>query len=147
VSDEPDEQESILRRVIPFMGVAIVIAALYVAWTFYSRWNSNQEAERARSDKEVADARRTVELMGNGEFKIMSFYAVPMGIRRGEHSTMCFGVSAAKSIKIEPEVEPVKPTLTRCLPVSPKKTTEYTLTAEDGKGHTVKQSFVLQVFP
>jgi hypothetical protein len=142
---EPGGKESILRRVIPWMGVAILIAALNLAWTFYSRWNSNQEVERARSQKEVEDARRTVELMGNGEFKILSFYAIPMAIRPGDHASMCFGVSATKSMRITPDVEPVKPTLTRCLPVSPKKTTEYTLTAEDGKGHTIKQSFVLQV--
>jgi hypothetical protein len=127
------------------MGVAILIAALNLAWVFYSRWSSGQDAERARSDKEAQAARRTLELMGNGDFKILSFYAVPGAIRRGDSASMCFGVSATKSMRIEPGVEPVKPTLTRCLPVSPKKTTEYTLTAEDGKGHTLTQSFVLQV--
>lgn len=141
--DEP--KESILRRVLPFMGVAIVIAALNLAWVFYSRWNNNQETEKARAAREVQDARRTLEGMGNGEFKILSFYAVPMAIHRGDHSSMCFGVSATKSMRITPDVEPVKPTLTRCLPVSPGKTTEYTLTAEDGKGHTLTQSFTLYV--
>jgi hypothetical protein len=144
VSDD-GAKEPILRRVLPFMGVAILIAALNLGWTFYSRWNSNQEALRAQAAEEAEKDRRAVEMMGNGEFKILSFYAVPMAIRRGDHASMCFGVSATKSMKIEPGVEPVKPTLTRCLPVSPKKTTEYTLTAEDGKGHTLKQSFTLQV--
>ncbi len=84
-------------------------------------------------------------MMGNGEFKIPSFYSVPGAIHRGEHASMCFGVSATKSVRIEPGVEAVKPSLVRCLPVSPRKTTEYTLTAEDGKGHTLQQSFVVQV--
>lgn len=118
---------------LPYMGVAILIAALKLGWIFYSRWNSNQEALRAQAAEEAEKDRRAVEMMGNGE--ILSFYAVPMVIRRGDHASM----------KIEPGVEPVKPTLTRCLPVSPKKTTEYTLTAEDGKGHTLTRSFVLHV--
>jgi hypothetical protein len=142
-----EERQSILRRALPFLGIAILIAALNLAWTFYSRWNSNQQADQARSDKESQDARRTLELMGNGDFKILSFYAVPGAIRRGDSASMCFGVSATKSMRIEPNIEPVKPTLTRCLPISPRKTTEYTLTAEDGKGHTLTQSFTLQVVP
>jgi len=40
-------------------------------------------------------------------------------------------------VKIEPQTEePVWPAFSRCVHVSPRKTTTYTLTIEDGVGHT-----------
>jgi hypothetical protein len=39
-------------------------------------------------------------------------------------------------VKIEPEAEePVWPAFSRCIHVSPRKTTKYTLMIEDGEGH------------
>ncbi len=142
---EPDEPLRLLRKILPFTTVAVVIAAIYVGWIFYSRSRATSQAESERSQKETAAARRTVELMGGGRFKILHFYAVPGAIKRGDHATVCFGVSEAKSVRIEPEIEPIHPALSHCLQVSPKKDTLYTLTAEDGKGHTATESFTLQV--
>jgi hypothetical protein len=40
-------------------------------------------------------------------------------------------------VKIEPQAEePVWPAFNRCVHVSPRKTTKYTLTIEDAAGHT-----------
>jgi len=148
-SSNPEPQQSgpfdVLRKILPFLSVTILIATVYVGWTFYSRWSDEKDAVRAESDKEAAAAQKTLDLLGGGGFKILAFYAYPGAIHRGMNSEICFGVSGAKLVKIEPGVEPVKPALNQCLSVSPKKSTEYTLTADDGKGHTAKQSFVLEV--
>ncbi len=141
----PETRKPILAQILPFTSIAILIAALYVGWTFYSRWSDDREAKEQTEEKVRTDARRTYELMGGGQFKILNFYASPGAIKRGDRATMCYGVSGTKKLKIEPDIEPVKPALSNCLIVSPKKSTLYTLTAEDGAGHTAAESFTLQV--
>jgi hypothetical protein len=137
----------ILRRILPFLSVGVVIAALYVGWIFYSRWSSTRDAAAARTDKEAAEAKRMVDQLGGGEFKILNFYAVPGAIKPGERATLCFGTSETKTVKIDPPVEQLHPAISHCIEVSPRKTTTYTLTAEDGKGHTANQSLDLKVLP
>jgi hypothetical protein len=108
----------LLRKALPFLLVGIVIAAAYDGWVFYSRW-----------------------------LKILNFYASPGSIRRGEKANVCYGVFGAKSVRIDPPVEELHPAVAHCLQVSPAKTTEYKLVAEDGAGHSAIQAFVLQVAP
>ena len=142
---ESAEPGSVIRKILPFTSIAILIAAIYVGWIFYSRWNDDQEANRARVEKQRAAAQQTLDQLGGGQFKILNFYAVPGAVKRGDSATVCYGVSEAKAVRIEPKVEELHPAISHCLQVTPKKTTEYTLTAEDGKGHTTTQSFTIQV--
>jgi hypothetical protein len=51
----------------------------------------------------------------------------------------------AKTVTLDPPVDEMWPALTRCIEITPKKTTEYTLTAKDASGHSVQQSVVVQV--
>ena len=61
----------------------------------------------------------------------------PPLIRRGETAQLCYGVSNAKTVRIEPRPAcGVWPSLARCVEVAPTKDTAYSLTAEDGKGNT-----------
>ena len=142
---EPAEPGSLIRKILPFTSIAILIVAIYVGWIFYSRWNDNREADQARAEKQRAAAQHTLDLLGAGEFKILNFYAVPGAIKLGDTANICYGVSEATAVRIEPKVEELHPAISHCLQVSPRKTTEYTLTAEDGKGHTANQSFTIQV--
>jgi len=66
-------------------------------------------------------------------------------LRRGEHTLLCYGVNDAKTVRLEPSVEEVWPSFTRCIQVSPRKDTEYKLTAEDAAGHSVSQSVTIRV--
>lgn len=137
----------LLRKLMPFTGVAILIAALYVGYTFYSRASQAREYERSRADKEAADARRTVDLLGGGKFKILNFYAAQPAIKRGSTATLCYGTSEAKNVKINPPVEELHPAISHCLQVTPKKTTDYALTADDGAGHTDTKTLTVSVIP
>ena len=58
---------------------------------------------------------------------------------------MCYGVSNATKLRIEPDVEPVKPAITHCLEIFPKKTTTYTLTAEDDRGNSKTASLTVRI--
>lgn len=79
--------------------------------------------------------------------KIIMFYGSPGIVDEGETASICFGVQNAKSVRIEPPLAELKPTFNRCLEASPVKDTRYTLTAEDGKGQVVTESFELKVRP
>jgi hypothetical protein len=137
----------LLRKALPFLLIGVFIAAAYDGWVFYSRWRRARDIEQSNQAKEADEARKTIDMLGGGQLKILSFYASPGIIHRGEKANVCYGVYGAKSVRIEPPVEDLHPAVAHCLQVSPAKSTEYKLVAEDGAGHTAAQSFVLQVAP
>lgn len=79
--------------------------------------------------------------------RILQFYTTAREIAPGGKSLICMGVLNARSVKLEPPVESVWPTISRCFEVRPAATTTYKLTAE-GDGHTtVSTSFEITVKP
>jgi hypothetical protein len=133
----------LLRRVLPYTSAALLVAMIYAGWTFYTRSTENR-----RTEAEAAAARRkfdqkTLDMIGS-DLKIISFYAPPV-IHPGQKGLVCYGVANAKSVRIEPAIESITPSLGRCIEASPVKTTEYTLTAGDGMGHSVSQTLVVKV--
>jgi hypothetical protein len=141
------EPVGLLRRALPFLSIAVIAAVAYDGWIFYSRWQSKREGERARQEDEIRRARETINMIGGTGFRIISFYASPQVVRPGGQAKLCFGVYGAKHVRIDPGVGDVKPAINDCLQVAPQKNTEYTLVADDGAGHTVKQSIELKVAP
>jgi hypothetical protein len=138
---EPERKPmSTTRKLWLAFSAALLIVLCYVSWIFYSRWHENSAINAGvteeRKEKEERDAAATVETLGGSEFKIISFYASPGEIHRGDEVTMCYGVSNAKSVSIDPPVGETWPSVNRCMQTSPKKTTKYTFTADDGKGST-----------
>ena len=123
--------------------------ALIVVWIFVSRWWQNRSfeyrARQAASEKQREDDRAALEQMGGKELAIQTFYATPGEIRRGQSVQLCYGVANAKSVKLEPQSNPVWPSYARCVEVSPAKTTTYTLTIADASGNTKSQSLTVTV--
>ena len=66
-------------------------------------------------------------------------------IHRGDTAEMCYGASNAKTVTLDPPEAKVWPSANRCMQVTPKKTTTYTLTIDDGKGNTAKQQLTITV--
>jgi hypothetical protein len=117
--------------------LAFLFVGLYVGWVFYSRWEANQSIADKTAEKQRAQNQQTFEMMGGNRFDILVFAANPPIIRAGEKSSLCYSVSNAKAVKIEPQAEePVWPAYSRCVHVSPRNGTTYTLTIEDGNGHS-----------
>jgi|HubBroStandDraft_6_1064221.scaffolds.fasta_scaffold1841572_1 hypothetical protein len=139
------ESRSLLRQIIPYVTVLIVVAVCYDGWIFYSRWSSARAVEQERTRAEADRDRKTVEMLGGDQLKILAFYASPPTIRAGGQSLICFGVNSAKNVRIDPPVQELHPALSRCFPVTPAHDTEYTLTADDGAGHSAKQTLTLRV--
>lgn len=143
--DDPEKPRSLARRALPVVSAILLVAALYDGGIFYSRWNDNRARERTRAAGEVEKARRIAELNGGDALKILSFNATAGSVAPGGHATVCYGVNAAKTVRLEPAVEEVWPALSHCFEVSPRRDTEYKLMAEDGKGHSVSESLVIKV--
>jgi hypothetical protein len=127
------------------LWVAIAFAILYNAWVFYERRAQDQQFRQRQLEKQREADRRAVELMGGDRFEILQFYASPGMIRRGESALLCYGVSNTKSVKIEPPAGPVWPAQSRCVEVSPRRDTTYTLTAENAAGKQISKSVTLKV--
>lgn len=135
----------VIRKILPYLGILIVIGLIYDGYVFYSRWSERHDAEQAQAQREAAGRKQVVDELGGQGMKILSFYAAPGTIHRGGQTTICYGVSGAKTVKLEPAVDEVWPALTRCVKASPKKDTEYTFTADDGAGHTATQTVDVKV--
>lgn len=114
---------------------------------FYARWEENRAFERRALEKKRAQDERTVDLLGGDRFEILHFYATPGAIRRGDSAQLCYGVSNAKTVRIEPTTSRVWPSFSRCFDVRPVKNTTYTLTIEDGQGHSKTATLTLHVVP
>src|SRR5579863_3015683 len=121
-------------------AIVLLLAMCYVGWVFFSRWQQNraiaEKAEKAAAAKRAQD-QQTFQAMGGNSFEILSFYANPPAISRGDSTSLCYSVSNAKSVALKPPSNVhVWPSYERCVSVSPAKTTTYTLTATDAAAHT-----------
>ena len=136
LNDSAPERRTGFRIYVIVSVVSFLFVGLYIGWVFYSRWESNQSIAEKAAENQRAKDQQTFEMMGGNRFDILVFAANPPIVRAGEKSSLCYGVSNAKAVKIEPDAEePVWPAYSRCVHVSPRKTTKYTLTIEDGAGH------------
>jgi hypothetical protein len=117
----------------------VVAAFLYAGVTIYVRSERNEAIDEAAERERAEQDRRVYEQLGAGELKIVTFYANPPVISRGDTGKLCFGVANAKEVRIEPDVEPVPPVLSRCVEVKPRTSTTYTLTATDARGETASK--------
>ena len=152
LTDAPEEprrggSRSALQAVLPYTTVAMIIAALYVAWTFYSRHESAVKAQQEiQAKQEEARKEQAHEIFGSGEIKFSTFSLDTGRLHRGEKTELCYGVLNATCVKIDPPVgEETKPSYRHCVEVSPKTTTTYTITASDGKGNSKTESLTLRV--
>lgn len=130
---------------LPVIGALIAIAGIYDAAIFYTRWTDEHHAARQRTDAEADHEQKVIDALGGDGLKIIAFYANPGVVKRGSGVEICYGVTGAKTVRIEPPVGDVWPALSRCLQASPGKDTEYKLTAEDGAGHSATQSLPIKV--
>jgi hypothetical protein len=145
-----DKQQNRVRQILRYMPILIGIAAIYAAIVLVVRWNQTRDAERkekaeAAVEKKEADA-RALDAVGGTEFSILSFYATPGLVHRGDQVELCYGVANAQTVKIEPDIgRAVWPSVNRCIDITAKKTTVYTLTAQDAHGNTKTASLTLEV--
>jgi hypothetical protein len=138
------------RRITRYSWIIIAIAAIYVAFVLFSRWQANRDYEarakaQAKAQQRSEDA-QSIENMGGTAFAILGFYASPGLIHRGDAVSLCYSVANTQTLKIEPDINrQLWPSASRCVDIYPKKTTTYILTAQDAKGHSKTASLTIEV--
>ncbi len=121
------------------------MAAFWTGWVLLSRHNETREAERAAEQRQAQSNRDILDKLGGDKLSVLDFYASPGAIHRGTHISLCYGVSNAMSVTIDPDLGASKPALSRCIDVQPRHTTAYTLTAKNAKGETVTANTTVTV--
>lgn len=142
-------KKSVFKSRYFYSAVVFVAVLSYVAILFATRYKSNRAYQHRIAEKETeqqrANDRAAIEELGGNEFAIRALYISPTVIHRGQSAQLCYDVSNAKSVTLNPPAGPVWPSYTRCLDLSPKKTTTYTLTITDASGKSLSQSVQLEV--
>jgi hypothetical protein len=148
--DQPEApKKSPFKNPFLYSWAVLGIVTLVVGWILLSRWYENRaienRAKQERTQKQREQDRAALEQLGGKELAIQNFYAYPGTIRRGESVQLCYGVANAKSVKLEPQSNPVWPSYARCVDVTPTKSTTYTLTITDDAGNMRTQSLEVKV--
>jgi hypothetical protein len=132
----PESERSIASRILPYTTVLLIVVALYVGYILYSRWSAGREAEQHAAEVKLqADKDVSAALGGNEVVKLLTFTG-PTFAKRGQTINLCYGVSNAVSVTVEPHIEDTKPSYLHCMQTVFKKETTYTLTAKDAAGRT-----------
>ena len=132
-----------LRDALPYLRLAVIAAAAYAGWVFWSRQTPIQKP-RPVTGGSAAEA-DWARVYGGSDVKILQFYARERSVTEGGKSVICYGVLNAKSVRMEPSVEGVTPSLNKCVEIAPERNTRYTLIAEGADGSAVSESFTLGV--
>ena len=125
--------------------ILLIFACIYLGLVYYSRRSANRDLIQGMEEQKSSQDRAVVDAYGGSSLSILNFYANPASIRQGETAQLCYSVPNAESVRIEPPVENVWPSLSRCVEVSPLKDTVYTLIAEDADGNTVTAETAVEV--
>ena len=125
--------------------LVVLFAAVYSGYIVWSRWHERHLAEQQERMRESENARRVVDTYGGNKLTILHFYATESDIRPGAATNLCYGVSNAAAVRIDPAVNDVWPSISRCIEVHPKQSTSYKLIALDKGGHEETASVAIQV--
>ncbi|MBI3404146.1 MAG: hypothetical protein HY046_01660 [Acidobacteria bacterium] len=142
---QPELPISKWRRIWRIFWIPIAVAALVDGWVVFSRWQEEQRNEEQAQDLKRASDKSTYEFLGGSRFEILHFYASPGVLKKGDTGRLCYGVSNAKAVSIDPAAGNAWPSANRCLEISPVRDTTYTLTIEDAKGLKKSQSLTVRV--
>ena len=111
----------------------LAAAALYVVFVLANRWfDDRHAATKARSQMDRKNS--LPPELATSEMKVLQFYASPPVVKAGQQGLICYGVLNAKTARIDPDPGETTPALSRCLAVTPRRSTSYTLTIDDGRG-------------
>jgi hypothetical protein len=142
-------RKPLLKNPLLYSSAVLVVVLVGVVFVMISRWQDKRNIERQaaeeRAEKQHEQDRVAVEQLGGKEFAILSFYASPKEIRHGESAQLCYGVANAKTVTLEPQLQPVWPSVAHCVDVSPNKSTTYTLTITDAAGQTQSEDMEVKV--
>ena len=132
--DNPFTPTGVRKSPAPFVVAALAVSVLFLGWFLISHRSTVTQIETVAPATAQRNA-DTLAYYGNGQLKVLSFYANPVEVRRGSRALVCYGVSNAAEVRIEPALGETWPSTGRCMEVTPAKDTEYKMVARDSAGH------------
>jgi hypothetical protein len=134
-----------MRKSFRFTLIFIALLGIFLGWVFYTRWSDKQALIRRLEEQKESREGKLPDVYGHGKLTIMNFYSAPPVIRPGETALLCYSVVSADSVRIEPPVGDVWPSISRCVEIAPKKDTVYKLIASDAEGNTLTAETTVKV--
>ncbi|MGB0034656.1 MAG: hypothetical protein WBP79_04185, partial [Candidatus Acidiferrales bacterium] len=111
---DPDRKPfSGFRNPLIYTSTLVVLATVYAGGMLYMRKQEKRQIEEKAREHKRIEAKEAFESLGGDQFGILNFYVMPGFIRRGESAQLCYGVSNAKSVKLEPQSGQVWPSTNR----------------------------------
>ena len=129
----------VMGKLVRIMWVPVLLTGLYSGWVLW---------QRHRSQTQPA-AFQTVDPLAKygSHVKIVQFYTTPDAITQGRKALLCYSVVNATVVRLDPPVESVWPSMSRCFEVAPARSTRYTLTAEGADQKTTSETIEVVVKP
>jgi hypothetical protein len=136
-----------MREAQTYVRLLLAVAVAYAGWIFLSRALTSYQRRHHEDSEQAARNAEFLRIYGGSDVKILQFYAREGSVTEGSKSVICYGVLNAVSVRMEPPVEGVAPSLNKCVDVAPERQTRYTLFAEGKGGQVISESFTLGVEP
>jgi len=145
----PQTPKSVFKKPLLYSAALALCVVVYVGFVMFSRYESNQTIANRNAVKAAEERRANdmaaVQQFGGSDLAIRALYVSPTLIHPGEKAQLCYDVDNAKTVTLDPPAAEVWPSHTRCLDLSPTKTTTYTLTITGANGQSTSQSVKLEV--
>ena len=135
-----------MKRFAVAVSIVLAVALASLGWTWFQRHEGTLRMESALRASRRNGERAAAEYTGTA-VKITQFYAKAGDMTDADHNIICYGVLNAKTVRLEPPVENISPSLSRCFWVEPTRDTTYTLLAEGLDGSQDSASFQVSVKP
>lgn len=149
IPETASPQKSPFKNPFLYSSIVILGVLIYVSYVLYARHESSKQYQRKIEERQTEQRREedrlALEQLGGAELAIQGLYVSPRSIHPGETAQLCYDVANAKTVELDPPIGEVWPSHSRCLNISPRKTTTYTLTIKDAAGKTVSQTVELPV--
>jgi hypothetical protein len=148
-SAQPPEPKSPFKKPFLYSAILALCVVVYIGFVMFTRYQSNKAVEQRNAINAAQQQRAgdlaAVQQLGGSDLAIRSLYVSPTLIHPGEKAQLCYDVDNAKTVTLDPPAGEVWPSHTRCLDLSPAKTTTYTLTITGANGQSTCQTVKLEV--
>lgn len=135
-----------MKRAFLLLCILSGMALVYVAGVWHERREAGRRLEAAIAERHARVDGIRDEDRDSG-LRIVQFYAASAEVANGDRNLLCYGVRNAAAVRIEPAVEELSPSLSRCFWTEPHRDTAYRLVATGGDGREISESFQVRVVP
>ena len=135
-----------MKRIGIAIWIALGIGIANLGWVWFERHNGDLQVARTLEARRHRGSGAGHDDSGTA-VRITQFYAMSGEMTDAGRNTICYGVANAKAVRIEPPIENVWPSLTRCFWAEPRQDTTYKLIAEGFDGSHASESFRVHVKP